>query len=72
MAFTKSGGTLNGVTYDGTLDLSGTEAYVHLASGTVVNNAAGTGAGTINDTGIQHSLFRQHADVQQRDDQSRQ
>ena len=50
--------TLSGVTYDGTLNLSGSSAYVSLASGTVVNNAAGTGAGTINDTGAwQLSLF---------------
>jgi hypothetical protein len=40
-----SSGVLSGVTYDGTLDLSGQS--VHLTSGTVVNNAAGTGAGTI-------------------------
>ena len=49
--FACDGGTLSGVTYDGTLDLSGASASVYLASGTVVNNAAGTGAGTINDTG---------------------
>ena len=41
------GGTLSGVTYDGTLDLS--NACVHLADGTVVDNAEGDGAGTIND-----------------------
>jgi hypothetical protein len=49
--FVCDGGTLSGVTYDGTLDLSGSGASVHLARGTVVNNAAGKGAGTINDTG---------------------
>jgi hypothetical protein len=43
------GGTLSGVTYDGALDLS--NACVHLADGTVINNAAGDGAGTINDNG---------------------
>ena len=57
VAFTKSGGVLNGVTYDGTLDLSGNYDYVHLAGGTVVNNAAGTGAGTINDTGLSSYLY---------------
>ena len=41
---------------DGTLDLSGEET-VHFASGTVVNNAAGTGAGTINDTGDDSTLY---------------
>src|SRR5271157_2491131 len=54
--FVCDGGTLSGVTFDGTLDLSGANASVYLASGTVVNNAAGTGAGTINDTGDGSSL----------------
>ena len=54
--FACDGGTLSGVTYDGTLDLSGSGASVNLASCTVVNNAAGTGAGTINDTGQGSSL----------------
>jgi hypothetical protein len=49
LGFSGSGDTLSGVTYDGTLDLSG--ASVNLASGTVVNDAAGNAAGTINDTG---------------------
>ena len=52
-----SSGTLSGVIYDGTLDLSGEETSVHFASGTVVNNAAGTGAGTINDTGEYSNLY---------------
>ncbi len=51
LAFSSSAGTLSGVTFDGTLDLSESGVYVNLASGTGVNNAAGTGAGTINDTG---------------------
>jgi hypothetical protein len=54
--FACDGGTLSGVTYDGTLDLSGSGASIHLARGTVVNNAAGAGAGTINDTGDGSSL----------------
>ena len=57
LVLSTSGGTLSGVTYDGTLDLSGTRASVNLASGTVVNNAAGAGAGTINDTGFESELF---------------
>jgi hypothetical protein len=57
LGFSDWGGTLSGLTYDGTLDLSGASAYVQLASGTVVNNAAGTGAGTINDTGDGSSLI---------------
>ncbi len=55
--FACEGGMLGGVTYDGTLDLSGENASVYLASGTVVNNAAGTGAGTINDTGEDSTLY---------------
>ena len=54
--FVCAGGTLSGVTYDGTLDLSEYGASVHLASGTVVNNANGTAGGTINDTGEYGSL----------------
>ena len=49
--FACEGGTLRGVTFDGTLDLSGRGAKVYIDNGTVVNNAAGTGPGTINDTG---------------------
>jgi hypothetical protein len=57
LALFTSSGTLSGVTYDGTLDLSEAEASVQLTSGTVVNNAAGTGAGTINDTGEGSALY---------------
>ena len=45
------------MTYDGTLDLSESGASVGLANGTMVNNAAGTGAGTINDTGYGSTLY---------------
>ena len=54
--FVCDGGTLSGVTFDGTLDLSDSFATIYLARGTVVNNAAGTGAGTINVTGGSSSL----------------
>ena len=57
LVFSSSGGTLSGVTYDGTLNLSGSGASVSLADGTVANNAAGTGAGTINDTGYGSALY---------------
>ena len=49
--FSNNNGTLSGVTFDGTLDLSAEETYVSLANGTKVNDAAGTGPGTIDDTG---------------------
>jgi hypothetical protein len=57
LAFSTSGGTLSGVTYDGALNLTGEFVSLHLASGTVVNNAKGTGAGTINDTGYDSTLY---------------
>ena len=41
LRFSSSGGTLSGVTYDGTFDLSEADANVDLDSGTVVNSAAG-------------------------------
>jgi hypothetical protein len=49
--YSSNNGTLSGVTFDGTLDLSGQETYVSLANGTTVNDAAGTGPGTIDDIG---------------------
>ena len=55
--FACDGGTLSGVTFDGALDLSETDDLVYLASGTVVNGAAGAGAGTINDTGDDSYLY---------------
>jgi hypothetical protein len=57
LVLSSSGGTLSGVTYDGTLNLSGNYDSVDLASGTAVNNAAGTGGGTINDTGYDGYLY---------------
>jgi hypothetical protein len=49
--FSSNNGTLSRVTFDGTLDLSAEETYVSLANGTTVNDAAGTGPGTIDDNG---------------------
>ena len=54
--FVCDGGTLDDVTYDGALDLSEFDDWVFLVSGTTVNNASGTGPGTINDTGEQTGL----------------
>ena len=59
--FVCDGGTLSGAIFDGPLSLSGSSASVHLAKGTVVNNAAGTGPGTINDTGVDTSLYFDNA-----------
>jgi len=45
-------GTLDGVTYEGTLDMSAQNAALRIgAGGLVAKNAAGTGPGTINVTG---------------------
>ena len=45
-----NGGTLDGVTYRGTLDLS-SSTYLYVADGIVLQNGAGTGPGTVNLTG---------------------
>jgi hypothetical protein len=45
-----------GTVVNGTLDL-GSRASARLAGGTVVNDAAGTGPGTINDTGVDSTLY---------------
>jgi hypothetical protein len=52
------GGTLSGVTFDGPLNLTSTSVVqaVHIANGTTVVGSSGSGAGTINATGIQSEL----------------
>jgi hypothetical protein len=55
--FALGGGTLNGVTYDGTLDLSETAAAVTIANGITLAGAGGTGAATINLTGTNAELL---------------
>jgi hypothetical protein len=45
------GGTLSGVTFDGPLNLTASSAVVHLADGTKIVGATGSGPGTINVTG---------------------
>jgi hypothetical protein len=58
LAFSSSGGTLSGVTFDGPLSLTaGYNDYVYLASGTTVVGSSGSGPGTINDTGEASQLF---------------
>jgi hypothetical protein len=52
MAF--SGGTLNGVTYEGTLDLTPYDSTMTVVNGLTATGANGTGAGTIN-LGSQYS-----------------
>jgi hypothetical protein len=51
LAVTTKGGTLSGVTYDGPLNLRGSDQHLALASGTTVVGSSGSGPGTINDTG---------------------
>ncbi len=51
-----AGGTLDGVTYQGTLDLSPASSYLAIRDGLTVTGAGGTGAGTINLTGANAEL----------------
>ena len=51
------GGTLSGVTYDGTLNLSPNYSTVYIANGLTANNLAGTGPGTINLTGYSDTIY---------------
>src|SRR5208282_1995170 len=55
LAFT--GGTLSGVTYDGTMNLSASSSYVYVTNGLTMFGVGGTGAGTINLTGESSSLY---------------
>ena len=52
-----SGGTLNGVTYDGTLDLSPNSSSVIITNGLTATGASGTGPGTVNLTGISDYVY---------------
>lgn len=56
-AFSTDGGTLDGVTYKGTLDLSAASTVLSIANGLTDLDAAGTGPGTINLTGERSQLF---------------
>jgi hypothetical protein len=57
IVFTTSGGTLTGVTYDGTLDVSGGSANVSIVGSLTAKKTAGTGSGTINDTGLGSVIY---------------
>ena len=66
------GGTLSGVTYDGTLDLSPNNSTVYIANRLTANNWQALGPEpSISPVQRQH-LFRRQPDLQQRDHQSRQ
>ena len=52
----ETNGTLDGVTYDGTLDLSATSAMVTIVGGITLTGTSGTGPGTVNLTGFNTSL----------------
>jgi hypothetical protein len=52
-----AGGTLSGVTYDGTMNLSTANAYVYLTNGLTLGGANGTGSGTINLTGQSADIY---------------
>ena len=59
MAF--SGGTLSGVTYDGTMNLSTTSSYVYVTNGLTMAGVTGTGTGTINLTGQRAYIYAEGA-----------
>ena len=46
-----TGGTLSGVTYDGTMDMSASGSTVYVTNGLTLAGVNGTGSGTINLTG---------------------
>jgi len=50
-------GTLSGVTYDGTLDLSANSSTVFIASGLTARGVNGSGAGTVNLTGTSDDIY---------------
>ena len=52
-----AGGTLSGVTYDGTMDLSPNSSSVIVTNGLTMAGLGGTGAGTINLTGQSSILY---------------
>ena len=52
-----SGGTLSGVTYDGTLNLSANSSYVYIATSLTATGVNGTGAGTVNLTGTSDDIY---------------
>jgi len=55
--FAFDGGTLNGVVYDGTMDLSPSNSSVVIANGLTVTGVNGSGPGTINLTGYDDYLY---------------
>ncbi len=61
LAFT--GGTLSGVTYDGTMNLSSNSSYVYVTNGLTMAGVGGTGPGTINLTGQGSVLYAEGAET---------
>ena len=55
-SFVASGGTLDGVAVQGTLDLSGLDATLFVRDGLLLNGAGGSGAGSVALTGAYASL----------------
>ena len=68
-----AGGTLSGVTYDGTMDMSATGSSVYVTNGLTLAGVNGTGTGTINLTGrAAASWMPRERDDQQRHPEHRQ
>jgi hypothetical protein len=51
------GGTLNGVTYDGTMDLSANSSYFYVANGLTMHAVNGSGPGMLNLTGVSDTVY---------------
>ena len=56
-SFAWDGGTLSGVTYDGTLSLSSNYSSIYIATGLTADDLAGTGPGTIDLTGYNDTIY---------------
>ena len=61
LAFT--GGTLSGVTYDATMNLSASSSYVYVTNGLTMAGVGGTGTGTINLTGQSAQLYAEGSET---------
>src|SRR5207344_2413862 len=58
-----TGGTLSGVTYDGTLNLSPNSSSVYVTNGLTMAGVNGTGFGTINLTGVSSDLYAEGSET---------
>ena len=62
-SFSGNGGTLSGVTYDGTMNLSASSSYVYVTNGLTMAGVGGTGTGTIDLTGQSAQLYAEGSET---------